>query len=398
MIVKGYFLLSSVTIYPMRRFLRVALGAATLLTLVTTLLPPASARAVPPAPANLPATVTGLIFNDANADRLRSDGEPGLEGVEIAIGDTNGAIITGTTAASGVYTLSVAFSGAVLVTVNRATLPGCIAGECPPWVRTTADDATVVTVTEGETATAPAFGYKPGSQLSIDVEGPRAAQIGESVIFTITVFNGGDGFAQEVELAAYFADGLEPVAVTGACSALPCSLAGLPSGASAEIVARATLGAEAGTQVTTTVTARSSEWRQLPEELQNAYDTAAIQVGLDPDIVFESFTATALGNNIIVNWQVPPEYAGYIYSVVRGHTADRLQAQTIPSDQVQSYGGQGNSDVIYNFTDEEVFPDMVYHYWLVVSDARGNEWRVSQPAVVRAVATSRIYLPLTKQN
>jgi hypothetical protein len=83
---------------------------------------------------------------------------------------------------------------------------------------------------------------------------------------------------------------------------------------------------------------------------------------------------------------------------VRGLSADRLQAQAIPSDQVQSYGGQGNSDVIYNFTDEEVFPDMVYHYWLVVSDARGNEWRVSQPAVVRAVATSRIYLPLTKQN
>lgn len=398
MIVKGLYLLSSATIYPMRRFPRVALGAATLLTFLITLLYPASARAVPPAPASVPAIVTGLIFNDANADRLHSDDEPGLEGVEIAISDTHGTIITGTTDASGVYTLSVASSGALLITINRATLPGCIAGECPPWVRTTADDAAVVTVTEGETATAPAFGYKPGSQVSVDIEGPRAAQIGESVRFTITLFNGGDGFAPEIELAAYFADGLEPAAVTGACSALPCILAGLSSGASAEILAQATLGADAGTQVTATVTARSSEWRQLPVELRNAYDTAAIQVGLDPDIVFESFTATALGNNIIVNWQVPPEYAGYTYSVVRGLSADRLQAQAIPSDQVQSYGGQGNSDVIYNFTDEEIIADMVYHYWLVVTDARGNEWRVSQPAVVRAVATSRIYLPLTNRN
>jgi hypothetical protein len=382
----------------MIRFSCVALGAATLLTFLITLLYPASARAVPPAPANGPATINGLIFNDANADRVRNVGEPGLAGVEIAIGDTHGTVITGTTDASGVYTHSVAASGTLLITVNRATLPGCIAGDCPPWVRTTADDAAVVTVTEGETATAPAFGYKPGSQLSVDIEGPRTAQIGESVRFTITLFNGGDGFAPEIELAAYFADGLEPASVTGACSALPCILAGLSSGASTEILAQATVGAGAGTQVTATVTARSSEWRQLPVELRSAYDTAAIQVGLDPDIVFESFTATALGTNIIVNWQVPPEYAGYTYSVVRGLTADRLQAQTIPPDQVQSYGGQGNSDVIYNFTDEEIIPDMVYHYWLVVTDARGNEWRVSQPAVVQAVATSRIYLPLTKQN
>jgi hypothetical protein len=369
----------------MRRFSLVAFGAATLLICLITLLPPAAARAVPPAPANVPALVTGLIFNDANADRLRSDGEPGLGGVEIAISDTHGAIITGTTAASGIYTLP-------------ATLPGCMAGECPPWVRTTVDDAAVVTLAAGETVTAPAFGYKPGSQLSIDVEGPRAAQIGESVRFTITLFNGGDGFAPEIELTAYFADGLEPAAVSGACSTLPCTLAGLPSGASAEILVQAAVGADAATQVTTTVTARSSEWRQLPADLQSAYDTAAIQVGLDPDIVFESFTATALGSHIIVNWQVPPEYAGYTYSVVRGLTADRLQAQAIPSDQVQSYGGQGNSYVIYNFTDEEILPDMVYHYWLVVTDARGNEWRVSQPAVVQAVANSRIYLPLTKRS
>jgi len=376
----------------------VARGAAALLTLLTILLPPASAQAKPPAPAGVPATVTGLIFNDVNADRLRNAGEPGLAGVEITISNTHGTVITGATAASGVYTLSVASSGVVSVTVNRGTLPGCIAGTCPPWVRTTADESSVVTVIEGETTTAPAFGYKPGSQLAIDAEGPRAAQIGERVLFTITLFNGGDGYAPEIELAAFFADGLAPGTVTGACSELPCVIAGLDSGASVEILARAGISANAGGQVTTTVTARSREWRQLPAELQSTFDTTAIQVCLDPEIIFESFTATALGSNIVVNWQVPPDFFGYSYSLMRGITADRTLAQDIPDDRVLTYGGQGNSNAIYNFSDEEIFPDMVYHYWLVVTDARGCEWQVSQPAVVRAIASSRIFAPIARRD
>ena len=62
------------------------------------------------------------------------------------------------------------------------------------------------------------------ADLAVSMTGPVTATAGTNVSYTITVLNAGPGPADAVSLAKATPPGLTLVSVTGACTALPCSL------------------------------------------------------------------------------------------------------------------------------------------------------------------------------
>ena len=96
--------------------------------------------------------VIGIIYEDTNGNGLQDANEPGLEGVQVEITDSNGNVQTVTTDVDGTYGATVP-AGDTTLNVIESTLPG-------GSTQTDGTDTTTVTVPAGGTAT-DRDGYEP---------------------------------------------------------------------------------------------------------------------------------------------------------------------------------------------------------------------------------------------
>jgi uncharacterized repeat protein (TIGR01451 family) len=133
-----------------------------------------------------PATVTGLVFEDTNANGTQDPGEPGLPGVTVMITNSQGAMTTTVTDANGLYTFTQVVSGPATVDVVDSTLP-------QGYVHTPAGvDPSPVTVVPGQVNDAGIDGYQPQADLRISkTDGQTVAVPGTRITYTIVVTNAG---------------------------------------------------------------------------------------------------------------------------------------------------------------------------------------------------------------
>ncbi len=127
-----------------------------------------------------PATVTGVIFDDLNADGIQDPGEPGLPNVDVTITDSEGNVVVVTTGPDGSYTAAVR-PGDVTIDVVDATVPN-------GYFLTTGNDPHTITAPAGESTSAEPIGYHLAApMLTVVKDGPATANVGDTVTYTFTV-------------------------------------------------------------------------------------------------------------------------------------------------------------------------------------------------------------------
>jgi gliding motility-associated-like protein/uncharacterized repeat protein (TIGR01451 family) len=133
---------------------------------------------------NVPGTVEGHIYDDANGNGVQDPGEADLAGVDVVITDANGNSQTVTTDANGNYSADVP-AGDVTVDIDETTLP---AGS----VQTEGTDPTVVTVTSGNVSFEENNGYVlPDGMLNIEKVSTYNVSTG-IITYTYNVTNTGN--------------------------------------------------------------------------------------------------------------------------------------------------------------------------------------------------------------
>jgi hypothetical protein len=116
--------------------------------------------------------------------------------------------------------------------------------------------------------------------------------------------------------------------------------------------------------------------------------------GSPTTVTLASFTATAVDDGVLLEWQTASEVDLLGFHLYRAETADgpqtRLNADLIPGQAPGSPVGG-----IYEFVDEAVAPGVTYYYWLEGVDIHGRATRHG-PVSAQASPGSqyRIYLPL----
>ncbi|EAS18536.1 hypothetical protein BBFL7_02626, partial [Flavobacteria bacterium BBFL7] len=132
----------------------------------------------------MPGTVEGLVYNDLNGNGTQDAGEPGIANVDVTITDSEGNVVTTTTAADGSYSADVVAAGTASVDLDDADLP---AG----FVQTEGTDPTDVTVVGGTTVTEEDNGFNvPGTVEGLvynDLNGNGTQDAGEPGIANVDV-------------------------------------------------------------------------------------------------------------------------------------------------------------------------------------------------------------------
>jgi hypothetical protein len=158
-----------------------------------------------PTPVSFPAlgAVTGIVWQDIDANGDRSEAEAGFEGVAVALVDpgpdgllgTGDDVVMATTETddTGSYAFLDVNAGNYTVVVDTATLPPGVQATFDP--DGTLDHSTPVTVLAGQSATDNDFGYVLGFNLWLDKTAAGGRQIGERLDYIITVGNDGPGAA-----------------------------------------------------------------------------------------------------------------------------------------------------------------------------------------------------------
>jgi uncharacterized repeat protein (TIGR01451 family) len=135
------------------------------------------------------ASISGVVYLDANANTTLSNGEPGIPGVTVILRDNSGAIIATTvTAADGSYTFPGLPNGTFTVEVTDTAyqLRGLSQTGDPD---VTVDQKTTVTIANHTSVTDQNFGYVPsghtgsqgliGDTIFLDINGDGMQDIGE---------------------------------------------------------------------------------------------------------------------------------------------------------------------------------------------------------------------------
>ena len=144
-----------------------------------------------------------LVWNDANDNGQRDDGEGGIGGVVLSVTGPNGFATTVTTAPDGSYTLGDLLAGSYTVCAgdaNRAT-GGALAGFVPTYDLDGLTTPNCATASVGPSRTDVDFGYRVpargsiGNRVWLDTDGDGAQQGGEPGVQGVTVtITGPNGF------------------------------------------------------------------------------------------------------------------------------------------------------------------------------------------------------------
>jgi LPXTG-site transpeptidase (sortase) family protein len=144
-------------------------------------------------PGGNPASISGTVFNDANANAVQDGGEAGLAGVTVDLfNSANVVIATTLTAADGSY--SITGLGPGIYTV-RETDPSGYVSTTLNSVAVTLGDGTAAVVDFGDQLSTGATIADPAVSKYGD---PATAQVGSIVTFLITVSNAGNTAATNV--------------------------------------------------------------------------------------------------------------------------------------------------------------------------------------------------------
>jgi uncharacterized repeat protein (TIGR01451 family) len=179
------------------------------------------------------ASISGLVFNDLNGNKVKDTGEAGLSGWTVQLFDAGGEWIADVSTDGGGsynYTFSDLSAG-----VFRARLAQPLPGG---YVQTT-QDPDDITLANGQTVTGVNFGAVISADLSVSME---ASTSGSTITYTIIVTNDGPADAAAVSLKTTLSRYTSYVSYTstqGTCSSgkgsVTCSLGTLASGQSATI-------------------------------------------------------------------------------------------------------------------------------------------------------------------
>jgi uncharacterized repeat protein (TIGR01451 family)/fimbrial isopeptide formation D2 family protein len=135
-------------------------------------------------------------------------------------------------------------TGNVLTTIDVApagTVTFVVNGLIVPAATGSLTNVTIATVAFGTTEADPTDNIAIGgfqilpAEVRIVKSGPDAAVPGTTVTYTLTVTNTGPSYATAVTVTDPTPAGLELVSVSGACTALPCTIDVLPPGVAAQI-------------------------------------------------------------------------------------------------------------------------------------------------------------------
>ena len=196
--------------------------------------------------------MTGLVFDDVDGSGDWQSGEPGEPGVTVRLyldnnqdgqvdpGDTQ--IDSTTTANDGTYEFEVGITGAFVIDVDTTTLP---AGSA----LTTDNVETAVFTGFFLTDADNDFGFRATANLSIvKTASADPAIVGNNLIYTLTVTNGGPGEALNVVVTDALPSGVTHVSTDtngqGTCSnpaGVVCELGTINSGQSATVTIEVTV-------------------------------------------------------------------------------------------------------------------------------------------------------------
>jgi hypothetical protein len=181
------------------------------------------------------ASISGLVYNDANGNKLQDRTETGLADWTVQLFDAGGAWIADVTTDSGGsynYTFTNLSAGVFQVRLAQPLPAG--------YVQTTADPADI-TLANGQTVTDVNFGAVLSADLSVSMEASYDSGAG-TIIYTIVVTNDGPADAAAVSLKTTLSRYVSYVSAdnpAGDCSngkgSVTCSLGTLASGSSLTI-------------------------------------------------------------------------------------------------------------------------------------------------------------------
>ncbi len=146
-----------------------------------------------PIPGGNPASISGVVFNDANGNGTQDAGETGLSGVTVDLLNSGSVVVATTlTAADGSYSFTGLGPGIYTV---RETDPSGMTSTTPNSVSVTLSDGTLAIVDFGDETIPSATIADPAVTKYGD---PASAQVGSLVTFLITVSNLGNAASGNV--------------------------------------------------------------------------------------------------------------------------------------------------------------------------------------------------------
>jgi CshA-type fibril repeat protein len=112
-------------------------------------------------------------------------------------------------------------------------------------------------------------------------------------------------------------------------------------------------------------------------------------------ITLASFTATRVGEQVVVRWATTAEVNTFGFALYRSATGQRADAVRITPDLILGQGrGQGGAS--YSWSDTTVNSGETYMYWLVETEVNGtiNEYGPARALPHTTASASRVLLPL----
>ena len=313
-------------------------------------------------------TVSGVVFNDGNANGSQQAGEGGLGGVTVTLRDSSGTIIaTAITAGDGSYTFPGVTPGAY--TVVETDLAG--------YASTTPNNVTV-TVPSGGSASANFGDQQQGTvtgHLFIDTNGDGIQQPGEPNLANVTVtITDSNGRTQTVTTDANgnYSATVAPGPVTVQIDTTD-----------PDIPAGSRISTGAGSQ---TVTVVAGSTATTPNVGFTVAPTA---------IALTSFSATNRANGVLIQWATSAEVNTFGFTLYRSATSSRSDAVLI-TPQVILAQGRGNTGAAYSWHDTTAEPGTVYHYWLAEIDAgqQTHEYGPIVSGMQRPQARYSVFIPV----
>jgi fibronectin-binding autotransporter adhesin len=187
-----------------------------------------------------------------------------------------------------------------------------------------------------------------GADVSVSKSGPATANLGATVVYTITVNNAGPVAANDVTLDDPTPSRLTRVSVTGACTTFPCSLGTLAAGQSVVVTATYTINPGPPGLLTNSASVTTSSFDPDNSNDSSAATTAVGCGGSGPTTVSPAANAT-VGSPATFTWNAVPAAVNYTVNVNIGGTLLTLGPTTATSISSVLPDGSGFWNVTVNF-------------------------------------------------
>ena len=344
------------------------------------------------------ASVTGVVFGDANQNGVYDSGESLLPGVTVclyAAADPGTALSCVVTDSNGSYTFVGLPLGDYVVKVDPAD------AALPVGATPTTTTTIPVSLTQPGQIGHADFGFwgyaQPAVMVSKQLTDPvdGAIEVGDNFTFTVIITNSGELPLSMVPLSDQFGSSVASFVSanpapdsTGSGTLTWTNLASSPLAVGDSITVRIVLHAELAVENSVNTATVSGAKSADGQTADPASDSVTYTIAPPTAVTLSAFTAAPVNGDILLRWTTSAEFDNWGFNVYRATVNNPTAAVKLNDILIP---GQGQSVVghDYTFTDSGVASGQTYWYWL--EDVEFGGKRAMHGPVEVAVTQTNMY-------